>query len=375
MEVTTATTAGSATGSQTIADLIPRAAAAHGDNTAIRYKREGAWHDVSYAELAQTRAGHRLGHDRPRHRAGRAPVHPRQHPARVVLRGHGRDFRRRGRGADLPDELSRGVSVGDLRLRRQRDRLRGRRAAREDRRDPRSDPGHAHDHRDRPARVVLDRQGPLRRRASARRDQLAGGGRARPRALGRRARSAPCGGSARGPLHVHLHLGHDRPSQGLRADARQLPLDHRHGQRRRRDPGRRGHLPVPPARPLLRAADPAGRVRPGRHARLLRRRHQADHSGAAGGQTDLPAVRAARIREDLHGRAGSDPVAVGRGAGARQGGDRARREGARHDQPWRSRPRRAAEAVRGSRRAAVQERARDLRRQRAPRDQRRRADR
>jgi long-chain acyl-CoA synthetase len=54
MEVTTATTAGSATGSQTIADLIPRAAAAHGENTAIRYKREGAWHDVSYAELAQT---------------------------------------------------------------------------------------------------------------------------------------------------------------------------------------------------------------------------------------------------------------------------------------------------------------------------------
>src|SRR6195952_2365678 len=53
MEATaTASTTGSATGSQTIADLIPCAAAAHGENTAIRYKRDGAWHDVSYSKLA-----------------------------------------------------------------------------------------------------------------------------------------------------------------------------------------------------------------------------------------------------------------------------------------------------------------------------------
>jgi long-chain acyl-CoA synthetase len=49
----TASTAGSATGSQTIADLISCAAAAHGENTAIRYKREGAWHDVTYAQLGE----------------------------------------------------------------------------------------------------------------------------------------------------------------------------------------------------------------------------------------------------------------------------------------------------------------------------------
>jgi long-chain acyl-CoA synthetase len=52
MEVTTASTAGSATGSTTIADLIPRAAAEHGQDTAIRYKRDGAWQDVSYEQLA-----------------------------------------------------------------------------------------------------------------------------------------------------------------------------------------------------------------------------------------------------------------------------------------------------------------------------------
>jgi long-chain acyl-CoA synthetase len=54
MEATaTASTTASATGSQTIADLIPGAAAAHGSNTAIRYKRDGAWQDVSYTQLAE----------------------------------------------------------------------------------------------------------------------------------------------------------------------------------------------------------------------------------------------------------------------------------------------------------------------------------
>jgi long-chain acyl-CoA synthetase len=55
MEATaTASMSGSATGSRTIADLIPCSAAAHGENTAIRYKREGSWHEVSYAQLADT---------------------------------------------------------------------------------------------------------------------------------------------------------------------------------------------------------------------------------------------------------------------------------------------------------------------------------
>ncbi len=52
MEVTTASA--STTGVRTLADLIPRAAAEHGERTAVRYKRDGAWHDVTYAELADT---------------------------------------------------------------------------------------------------------------------------------------------------------------------------------------------------------------------------------------------------------------------------------------------------------------------------------
>jgi long-chain acyl-CoA synthetase len=49
-----ATAIASRTGSRTIADLIPRAAAANPDHTAVRHKRDGSWHDVSYAQLADT---------------------------------------------------------------------------------------------------------------------------------------------------------------------------------------------------------------------------------------------------------------------------------------------------------------------------------
>ena len=42
-----------ATGSNTIADLLGRAAECYGESPAIRHKRSGAWHDTSYAELAE----------------------------------------------------------------------------------------------------------------------------------------------------------------------------------------------------------------------------------------------------------------------------------------------------------------------------------
>jgi long-chain acyl-CoA synthetase len=53
MEATaTASSTDSSVGSSTVADLIPRAAAKHADKAAVRFKRDGAWHDVTYAELA-----------------------------------------------------------------------------------------------------------------------------------------------------------------------------------------------------------------------------------------------------------------------------------------------------------------------------------
>ena len=47
-----ATVVASTAESQTIADLVSRAASAHGEKIAVRHKQDGAWHDVSYAQLA-----------------------------------------------------------------------------------------------------------------------------------------------------------------------------------------------------------------------------------------------------------------------------------------------------------------------------------
>jgi long-chain acyl-CoA synthetase len=51
MEVTAALPANAL---QTIAELVPRAVGRFSDRAAIRYKRDGAWQDVTYAELADT---------------------------------------------------------------------------------------------------------------------------------------------------------------------------------------------------------------------------------------------------------------------------------------------------------------------------------
>ncbi len=140
-------------------------------------------------------------------------------------------------------------------------------------------------------------------RPSLARDDHAGG-RAQARACPPRggARSAPRRSESRGSVDVHLHLWHHRATEGMRAHARQLSRDHRHDLRGRGDSQRRGHLPLPPARPLLRPARPARGVRPRQHAGLLRGRHQADSPRADGGRTDLPAIGPTHLREGLHAR-------------------------------------------------------------------------
>jgi long-chain acyl-CoA synthetase len=52
MEATTTSVAAS-TGSSTIADLLPTAAEKHAERVAVRYKREGEWRDVTYAEVGE----------------------------------------------------------------------------------------------------------------------------------------------------------------------------------------------------------------------------------------------------------------------------------------------------------------------------------
>jgi long-chain acyl-CoA synthetase len=49
MEAATAST----TGTRTIAELISATVAAHADRPAVRYKRDGSWHDLSYAQLGE----------------------------------------------------------------------------------------------------------------------------------------------------------------------------------------------------------------------------------------------------------------------------------------------------------------------------------
>ncbi len=48
-----ATATEATTGAQTIADLVPRSAATHAERVAVRYKRDGAWHDVTYAQMSE----------------------------------------------------------------------------------------------------------------------------------------------------------------------------------------------------------------------------------------------------------------------------------------------------------------------------------
>ena len=102
--------------------------------------------------------------------------------------------------------------------------------------------------------VVIDPAGDAADADLARRAARARARRATPAELERAHRRR----HARGPVHVHLHVGHDRPAEGLRAHARQLPrgrstcaseLGVARGGRRR--------LPLPAARARLRAADPA----------------------------------------------------------------------------------------------------------------------
>ena len=66
--------------------------------------------------------------------------------------------------------------------------------------------------------------------AGARRDLAVGARRARPRGRSGRARAARGCADGRRRVHVHLHVGHDRAAEGLRAVARQPP---RRARRRR----------------------------------------------------------------------------------------------------------------------------------------------
>ena len=215
------------------------------------------------------------------------------------------------------------------------------------------------DHRGarRPARA-RGRDRDRRERRRRRRDLARGPARARPRPRRRRGGRARRRGQARGPVHLHLHLGHHRAAEGLRALARQLPRGAQLLRVDRRARVGRDRLPLPAARALLRAADPAAGDRPRLDDRLLRRRHEADRRRAQRGPPDLPAVGAADLREDLH--ASSPPTGDPEKIKARHAG---RAEGPAAAGRGPGGPGRAPAALRRGRGGAVQERPRGVRRQ------------
>ena len=202
-------------------------------------------------------------------------------------------------------------------------------------------------------------------------DDLAGRGRG---PLGRRVGGALELGHPRRHLHLHLHVGHHRAAQGLRDLPRQLPRDAGHGPRGQRARRRRAHLPLPAARPLLRAADPARQLRPRRHARLLGARPAEDRPQPGRGEADLLPVGPPHLREDLHGRHRQRREGRRPQEGDLQLGGRRRQEGPR------ARARRqvdrlaAAQAVRVRRQAGAVEDPRPVRRQPEAGRHRRRAD-
>src|SRR5215216_1811879 len=53
MEASTVPAIDESTGSKTIADMMALAAERFGDRPAVKYKRDGAWHDVSFAETGE----------------------------------------------------------------------------------------------------------------------------------------------------------------------------------------------------------------------------------------------------------------------------------------------------------------------------------
>ena len=190
----------------------------YADNTAVRYKRDGEWQDVTYREVGEIVSEIGRGLIDLGLEPGDRVVAAAQHAPRVDLRRLRDHQRRRRRRADLPDQLARGVRVGRRQLRVAR-----RSSARTPSRSPRSSRS-ASELPDLEHIIVIDADGAHERRDHARRPP-----RARPRPRRGRARpSAPRAVTARRPVHLHLHVRHHRPAEGLRAHARQLPRRAQH---------------------------------------------------------------------------------------------------------------------------------------------------
>ena len=254
---------------------------------AIRFPRDGTWHEWSFAELGT--AVRELARGLPR--SGSSPATASRWARRARMdAGRRRDLagRRRRRRARLPHELARGVPLASTtsgaraiivedaaqleKIEAVRDELPGPRARRE--------------------------HGAGRRHTDGRR-------RARPRAARSR---RPCWRPARGDRprrrrHDRLHVRHDRPAEGLRAHPPQHPVHGRRVHRAGPPAAARHAVHVPAARARARARGPDGLDPDRRHAGLLERRLAPAGGGRRRREPDPLPVGPARVREDPRARA------------------------------------------------------------------------
>ena len=259
MESSTAPAAPSSTGSTTIADLMGLATERYGDRTAVKFKRGDDWVDVSYRELGDDRVRDRPRADRPRPRArrprrralharapsGRTPASGSPAPAASWCRSTPRTRRRSASGWRATPSRGSCSPRTPSRWRRSpqvRDRLPNLEAV-----------------------IVMDGDAPDAIRIDDLRER--GRGRDHAEVAARAAAVKP-----EDPYTFIYTSGTTGPPKGCVLLARQLPVGG-HDVRGGVDPPRgRRRLPVPAARPLVRAADRADRDRPRRHDRLLGRR-------------------------------------------------------------------------------------------------------
>ena len=242
-----------ATGAKTLADLFPAAVRKHGAKRAVVYKDDaGVWVSKTYAEVGEIVRKLSLGlMDLGIEKGDKVAILANTRPEWTYF-----DFaalsRRRDRRPDLPDELAGGVPVRARELRRRRRwSSRTTSSSRRSARSAISCPKLEH---------VIRMTGKSERRDLARRAR-------RARRLGHATPSGSSASSSVGPDDICTFIytsGTTGPAEGLRDLARQLPRDARHGPRGQRARRRRGHLPLPAARALVRAADPARQLRPRR---------------------------------------------------------------------------------------------------------------
>ena len=289
MEAQTATTpSAAATGSKTLADLLPLAVEKHADKVAQKYKDQskGEWVDVSYPELGEiakevTLGLQELGIDR----GDKVGILSNTRPEWTYA-----DFGILATGATVvpiyqtnsPEEChyvlehSESVAV----ILEDQDQLDKIRKVRDDLPNLRHvismEPLDGDDV------MSLDE---LREKGRGRSDEDYKQRIASVRGLRRR--------------HLHLHVRHHRPAQGLRDRPPELARHARHGADAERADGGRGGLPLPAAGARVRAADPARLARRGRDDRLLGARRSEDHPEPDGGEADLLPVGASHVREDL----------------------------------------------------------------------------